>query len=59
MRHFYNALKINDLEDGNAPIGWSHERRRYDPRDSNGVGEREKQEMLMIAYSLKGEILHL
>ena len=27
--------------------------------DSNNVGEREKQEMLMIAYSLKGEILHV
>ena len=27
--------------------------------DSNGVGEREKQELLMIAYSLKGEILRL
>ena len=27
--------------------------------DSNGVGEREKQEMLSIAYSLKGEILHV
>ena len=27
--------------------------------DKNGVGEREKQEMLMIAYSLKGEILRL
>ena len=27
--------------------------------DSNGIGEREKQEMLMIAYSLKGEILHV
>lgn len=27
--------------------------------DSNGVGEREKQEVLMIAYSLKGEILHV
>lgn len=26
--------------------------------DSNGVGEREKQEVLMIAYSLKGEIMH-
>ncbi len=25
----------------------------------NGVGEREQQEMLMIAYSLKGEILRL
>ena len=27
--------------------------------DSNGIGEREKQEMLMIAYSLKGDILHV
>ena len=27
--------------------------------DSHGVGEREKQEVLMICYSLKGEILHL
>ena len=27
--------------------------------DNNGVGEREKQEMLMIAYSLKGDILHV
>ena len=27
--------------------------------DQNGVGDREKQEMLMIAYSLKGEILRL
>ena len=27
--------------------------------DSNGVGEREKQELLMIAYSLKGEILRV
>ncbi len=27
--------------------------------DSHGVGQREKQEMLMIAYSLKGDILHL
>lgn len=27
--------------------------------DSNGVGEREKQELLMVAYSLKGEILHV
>jgi hemoglobin len=26
--------------------------------DKNGVGEQEKQEMLMIAYTLKGEILH-
>ena len=26
--------------------------------DSNGVGEREQQEFLMIAYSLRGEILH-
>ncbi len=26
--------------------------------DKNGVGEREKQELLMVAYSLKGEILH-
>ncbi len=26
---------------------------------SNGVGEREQQEMLAIAYSLKGEILHV
>lgn len=30
-----------------------------DALDSNGVGEREKQEMLMIAYSLKGDILHV
>jgi hemoglobin len=27
--------------------------------ESNGVGEREKQEMLSIAYSLKGDILHV
>jgi hemoglobin len=27
--------------------------------ESNGVGEREKQEMLSIAWSLKGEILHV
>ena len=27
--------------------------------DKNGVGEREKQEVLMICYSLKGEILHV
>lgn len=27
--------------------------------DSHGVGEREKQEMLMIAYSLKSDILHV
>lgn len=27
--------------------------------DSNGVGDQEKQEVLMIAYSLKGEILHV
>ena len=27
--------------------------------DSNGVGEREQQEMLSIAYSLKGDILHV
>lgn len=27
--------------------------------DTNGVGDREKQEMLAIAYSLKGEILHV
>ena len=27
--------------------------------DSNGIGEREKQEMLMIAYSLKGDVLHV
>ncbi len=27
--------------------------------EKNGVGEREKQEMLSIAYSLKGEILHV
>ncbi len=27
--------------------------------DSNDVGEREKQEVLMIAYSLKDEILHV
>ena len=27
--------------------------------EKNGVGEREKQEMLMIGYSLKGEILRL
>ncbi len=26
--------------------------------DKNGVGDREKEEFLMIAYSLKGEILH-
>ncbi len=26
--------------------------------DKNHVGDREKQEMLMIAYSIKGEILH-
>lgn len=30
-----------------------------DALDSNGVGEREKQEVLMILYSLKGDILHL
>ncbi len=27
--------------------------------DKNNVGEQEKQEVLMIAYSLKGEILHV
>ncbi len=27
--------------------------------DKHGVGEREKQEVLMICYSLKGEILHV
>ena len=27
--------------------------------DKNGVGDREKQELLMIAYSLKGEILRV
>jgi hemoglobin len=27
--------------------------------EKNGIGEREKQEMLSIAYSLKGEILHV
>ena len=27
--------------------------------DKNGIGEREKQEVLMICYSLKGEILHV
>ena len=27
--------------------------------DKNGVGEREKQELLMIAYSVKGEILRV
>lgn len=27
--------------------------------DKHGVGEREKQEMLSIAFSLKGEILHV
>ena len=27
--------------------------------DKNGVGEQEKQEALMIAYSLKNEIMHL
>ena len=27
--------------------------------DKNGVGEQEKQELLMIAYSLKSEILHV
>ncbi len=26
--------------------------------DKNSVGDREKQELLMVAYSLKGEILH-
>jgi hemoglobin len=26
--------------------------------DKNGVGDLEKQELLMVAYSLKGEILH-
>lgn len=26
--------------------------------DKNGVGDQEKQELLMIAYSLKNEILH-
>ena len=26
---------------------------------SNGVGEREQQEMLAIAWSLKGDILHV
>ena len=27
--------------------------------DKNGVGDQEKMEVLMICYSLKGEILHL
>lgn len=27
--------------------------------DKNGIGDREKQEVLMICYSLKGEILHV
>ncbi|MEH6628311.1 MAG: hypothetical protein V7739_17850 [Motiliproteus sp.] len=27
--------------------------------DSNGVGDQEKQEVLMIAYSIKGEVLHV
>ena len=27
--------------------------------DKHGVGDQEKQELLMIAYSLKGEILHV
>ena len=27
--------------------------------DSNGVGDTEKQELLMIAYSLKDEIIHV
>lgn len=27
--------------------------------DENGVGDREKQELLMIAYSLRGEILRV
>ena len=27
--------------------------------DKHGVGDREKQEVLAIAYSLKGEIMHL
>ena len=27
--------------------------------DKNGVGDREKQEMLMIAYSLRPEIVHV
>jgi hemoglobin len=27
--------------------------------EKNGIGEREKQEMLSIAYSLKGDILHV
>ena len=27
--------------------------------DKHGIGDREKQEMLHIAYSLKGEILHV
>lgn len=26
--------------------------------DKNGIGDQEKQEVLMIAYSLKREILH-
>jgi len=30
-----------------------------DALEKNGVGEREKQEMLSIAYSLKGEIIHV
>jgi len=30
-----------------------------DALETHGVGEREKQEVLMIAYSLKGEILHV
>ena len=30
-----------------------------DALDSNGVGDQEKQEVLMIAYSLKGEIMHV
>ena len=27
--------------------------------DKNGIGDQEKMEVLMICYSLKGEILHL
>ena len=30
-----------------------------DALNKHGIGDREKQEMLMIAYSLKGEILHV
>lgn len=30
-----------------------------DALDSNGIGDQEKQEILMIAYSLKGEIMHV